>query len=1096
MLKTSDDLLTQKIILLMTGVPGTVTMRDEISQLIAEGNLGKISVYIDNFMVNTSPGNGGDLAKAVQYILNSGYGIDLTTQKIDQLIADSLRQGLDDSWLGLFSYMINGIGGSAGKILDNRATAAADFTNLINVRNVVVDISDPLIQNWINKVDSSDESLNAAKKTLSDLIDQLTRPPALVDSAPADESIGIALSQNIELVFDKVVKAGTGDIVISGSDGDIRVIPVADSSQVVISGKVVTINPTDDLHPNAGYSLQLPVGVFKDSVGRQFAGNSDLNFSTIDTLPPILTASVPLDNAIGVLPKQNISLTFSEKIKSGKGDIIISSDDGTDVRHIAITDSSQITIAGDTLIIDPTIDLLKDRVYSVQLAAGVVTDLAGNPYAGISDLNFNTIDNLPPLLIASAPLDNAIGVSPDQDISLTFSEKIKSGGEGGIIISSDDGSDVRHIAITDSSQVTIAGDTLIINPTTDLLKDKGYSVQLAAGVITDLAGNPYAGISGLNFNTIDTLSPILIASIPLDDAIEVLPEQSISLIFSEKIKSGEGDIIISSDDGSDVRHIAITDSSQVTIADDTLIINPTTDLLKDKGYSIKLTAGAITDLTGNPFAGITDATTLNFRTPSNTIPAHIFNLTTGIDVFTGTSEDDQFIAKIDSLFNLVTLQSWDNINGGAGNDTLIAELNLKGPETSPTIQNVENIQLMSFNPDGAELDLTNVTGMQRLRVNGSNPLLLSNVSSTQFDELDLSGSSNITVSVLDDSLSRIFDTLNIGTWNYNGTIALDSTGTNSFEALSFYAITDSSGKSSGSNVFLRGAALSRLESIFIHNNDTTNFTLSTDVLSNLKTIDASSSVGGNKLNFNNLSNNLMIAGGPGNDIIDSGNGNDALIGGAGDDRLTGNAGDDRLEGGDGSDDLRGDGRDAPGVNGQDILIGGRGKDFIVGSYFNGTTLTDDFLTDRIEFAVGDSLNLPWNGWSATTADHTNLGLGDILDLPFDIVSSTPSTNADYTVLSPVSSTGVTADSMSHDIANAISTADPNAFSQTGDTILFLLTGSSAIGSGSYLLLVQNSNANSIYDAAEDTVIATWFATGNELTLTGGNLVVTSIPIIS
>ena len=59
----------------------------------------------------------------------------------------------------------------------------------------------------------------------------------------------------------------------------------------------------------------------------------------------------------------------------------------------------------------------------------------------------------------------------------------------------------------------------------------------------------------------------------------------------------------------------------------------------------------------------------------------------------------------------------------------------------------------------------------------------------------------------------------------------------------------------------------------------------------------------------------------------------------------------------------------------------------------------------------------------------------------------------FVAYNPFASSGTTADSMTVDIATAVSTADFNAFDQSGDTILFVLTGGSAISSYSYYILV-------------------------------------------
>jgi len=59
------------------------------------------------------------------------------------------------------------------------------------------------------------------------------------------------------------------------------------------------------------------------------------------------------------------------------------------------------------------------------------------------------------------------------------------------------------------STSTVSGSTLTINPTSDLANNTQYYVEIANGVIMDIAGNNYAGFSGnsiWNFTTENTLS--------------------------------------------------------------------------------------------------------------------------------------------------------------------------------------------------------------------------------------------------------------------------------------------------------------------------------------------------------------------------------------------------------------------------------------------------------------------------------------------------------------------------------------------------------------------------------------------------------------
>jgi len=228
-----------------------------------------------------------------------------------------------------------------------------------------------------------------------------------------------------------------------------------------------------------------------------------------DSTAPILTGTNPADNATGFLPNANLVLTFSEYIAAGVGNVRLFSDAGTLVATIAIADTTQISISGNTLTINPINDLAAGFGYYVNIDSGAVKDLAGNAYTGISGstaFNFTTInlDKTAPTLLSTTPLDNATLVATSANLVLTFSEAIKAG-TGNVLIYTTAGVLTKSIAITDTAQVSIAGSTLTINPSADLSYGTGYFVQFAEGVVKDLAGNNFAGISNsttFNFSTV------------------------------------------------------------------------------------------------------------------------------------------------------------------------------------------------------------------------------------------------------------------------------------------------------------------------------------------------------------------------------------------------------------------------------------------------------------------------------------------------------------------------------------------------------------------------------------------------------------------
>lgn len=114
-----------------------------------------------------------------------------------------------------------------------------------------------------------------------------------------------------------------------------------------------------------------------------------------DTTAPVVISSSPIDGATMVPVASNLALNFSEQVNLGSGTITIS-DNAGDTRTIAIGDSSQVTLSGQTLTINPAADLKPGSTYQVSLSAGAVVDKSGNPFSD-SDANPVEFTTTPPV---------------------------------------------------------------------------------------------------------------------------------------------------------------------------------------------------------------------------------------------------------------------------------------------------------------------------------------------------------------------------------------------------------------------------------------------------------------------------------------------------------------------------------------------------------------------------------------------------------------------------------------------------------------------------------------------------------------------------
>ncbi|NOT85142.1 MAG: Ig-like domain-containing protein [Methylococcaceae bacterium] len=465
-----------------------------------------------------------------------------------------------------------------------------------------------------------------------------TTAPVPVSSNLSNHQQQVAVNANISITFDEPIKAGYRVFIISNGLGDIRRIGTLGAE---IKGNTITLNPEADLLANNQYFVQMEAGAVTDNAGNKVAAVMDtsaLTFTTaVDKTAPLPLSVTPSNHAEQVQVSSDIVATFNERIMAGNGNIIISNGQG-DTRTIAAGDVSQVSFskghAGTQININPSKNLLSGSQYYVLVDNDAITDLAGNAFAGTQDntaFTFKTFSDTTAPLLKENTSPALVGV-----VTLQFNEAIKAG--AGAIVIADSQGNKRSIAIHDTTQVAISTffateATVTITPKEGLVAGAQYYVQMDSGVLTDLAGNAFAGIQGTaqSFTTAIPTPPIPINSTPADEQGQVALASDITIKFNEAVKLGAGHFIISNGQG-DTRTIVGNDSSQVHYAYNsnskltdttTVIINPKQDLLAGSQYFVQMESGAVTDYEGAPVASVMDTTALNFTTVAVDVTAPI-----------------------------------------------------------------------------------------------------------------------------------------------------------------------------------------------------------------------------------------------------------------------------------------------------------------------------------------------------------------------------------------------------------------------------------------------------------------------------------------
>ena len=123
------------------------------------------------------------------------------------------------------------------------------------------------------------------------------------------------------------------------------------------------------------------------TVSAPAADNNALAAFVPMTATPLLLATTPATDATNVSVDANLVAAFNETITAGTGTITLWRDGGTEpVETFDVSSSPRLTFSGQTLTIDPTVNLAPGRPYHVLLDSSAIIDTSGgDAFTGISD---------------------------------------------------------------------------------------------------------------------------------------------------------------------------------------------------------------------------------------------------------------------------------------------------------------------------------------------------------------------------------------------------------------------------------------------------------------------------------------------------------------------------------------------------------------------------------------------------------------------------------------------------------------------------------------------------------------------------------------
>ncbi len=281
----------------------------------------------------------------------------------------------------------------------------------------------------------------AGAPTVTDLAGNAlaTGDPATDETYVLDNVAPVAASFTRLTPANEQTSADTLTFEVTFTDSGSTVDPATvDGTDFAVSGSTATVTGVVNTGTNL-FQITISGGDLPSTngaVGLDFAPGANIldragNVLTVAepstdetyTLDNVVTAPAfsPADGASGVTVDSNLVLTFAEDVAVGTGNITIKNLTDATQTVIAVGDSSQVSILGGVVTINPTAALDSGKSYAVQIDATAIEDLFGNAFAGIAD---DTTWNFGTSIVSLAPegADKTLTVDQDSTLTITTSD--------------------------------------------------------------------------------------------------------------------------------------------------------------------------------------------------------------------------------------------------------------------------------------------------------------------------------------------------------------------------------------------------------------------------------------------------------------------------------------------------------------------------------------------------------------------------------------------------------------------------------------------------------------------------------------------------
>ena len=422
--------------------------------------------------------------------------------------------------------------------------------------------------------------------------------PLVVSTIPANAAVGVPLNQIISVTFNEKMNPATftaesfvvqGTTAVAGVKAAIVVTGV-----LTFNDKTVIFTPSSPLAANSTFTGTINTTV-KDLAGNALQVAYVWSFTT--GIPPTVTATDPLNNAVSVAFDKVVTATFSVPM-----DPLTLSATSVTVKQGTTAVAGTVSYTGNTVSFTPAAPFAANTVYTATITTAADNG-TGISLASDYVWSFNT--GISPTVTTTDPVNNAVGVSTTKTILANFSVPMDP------LSLTTSTFTLKQGTTSIAGAVTYTGTTASFNPTTvALVPNTVYTATITTGA-KNAAGIALASNYVWSFTTAALVVPTVTLTDPLDNAINVITGKTVSANFS----TGMDRLTITGTTFT-LKQGTTAVAGAVSYAGTTASFNPTVDLLPGLVYTATITTGA-KSLGGAPLAV---NKVWSFTTNASTVP--------------------------------------------------------------------------------------------------------------------------------------------------------------------------------------------------------------------------------------------------------------------------------------------------------------------------------------------------------------------------------------------------------------------------------------------------------------------------------------------